>query len=143
MSPYSAEDHKGLLKAAVRDPNPVVFLENELLYGQSFNMSKEAMSEDFTLPIGKAKIEREGKDITLVAHTLQVGQCLEVAELLKKEDGVEAEVVNLRSIRPLDLDTIFASVRKTGRLVCVEGGFPAFGTGSEIAANVVESDTFD
>lgn len=106
-------------------------------------MSKEAMSDDFTLPIGKAKVEREGKDITLVAHTIQVGQCLEVAELLKKEDGVEAEVINLRSIRPLDLDTIFASVRKTGRLVTVEGGFPAFGTGSEIAANVVESDCFD
>ena len=117
ISPYSAEDCKGLLKAAIRDPNPVVFLENEILYGQSFNMSVEAMKDDFLLPIGKAKIEQQGKDITLVAHSRMVQLCLEAAQILKKEDDVEAEVINLRSIRPLDIPTIVKSVKKTNRCV--------------------------
>jgi pyruvate/2-oxoglutarate/acetoin dehydrogenase E1 component len=142
VSPWSAEDCKGLLKAAIRDPNPVVFLENEMLYGVSFPMSAEAMSDDFVLPIGKCKIEREGSDVTIVAHSKMVGHSLEAAELLAKE-GINAEVVNLRSIRPLDIDTIKASVKKTGRLLIVEGGFPAFGVGSEICAQIIESDAFD
>ncbi|GAA6000770.1 hypothetical protein JCM10207_004652 [Rhodosporidiobolus poonsookiae] len=144
VSPWSAEDCRGLLKAAIRDPNPVVVLENEILYGQTFKVSKEAQSTDYLLPIGKAKIERAGKDVTVVGHSRMVGLSLEAAEILKKEDGVEVEVINLRSIRPLDIDTILKSVQKTNRLVTVEGGFPMFGVGSEIAAQVIESpETFD
>lgn len=142
VSPWSAEDAKGLLKAAIRDPNPVVFLENELLYGVSFPVSDEALSKDFVLPIGKAKIEREGSDITIVAHSKCVGQSLEAADILAK-DGIKAEVINLRSIRPLDIDTIVASVKKTNRLISVEGGWPMFGVGSEISAQIMESEAFD
>ncbi|GEM11935.1 pyruvate dehydrogenase E1 component subunit beta [Rhodotorula toruloides] len=143
VSPWSAEDCRGLLKAAIRDPNPVVVLENEIMYGQTFKVSKEAQSTDFLLPIGKAKIERAGKDVTIVGHSRMVGFALEAAEVLAKEDGVECEVINMRSIRPLDIDTIKASVKKTNRLVTVEGGFPMFGVGSEIAAQIVESEAFD
>ncbi|KAI9142475.1 pyruvate dehydrogenase e1 component beta subunit [Paraphysoderma sedebokerense] len=143
VSPWSAEDAKGLLKAAIRDPNPVCVLENEILYGQSFDMSAEALSSDFVLPIGKAKVEREGKDVTIVAHSRAVGQSLEAADLLQKEHGISAEVINLRSIRPLDRDSIVASVKKTNRLVTVEGGWPHFGVGAEIAAQVMESEAFD
>jgi pyruvate dehydrogenase E1 component beta subunit len=133
VSPWSAEDCKGLLKvrkpsesipwalnqydaiqAAIRDPNPIVFLENEMLYGVSFPMSKEAMSDDFLLPIGKAKVERVGSDVTIVAHSKMVTHSLEAADLLAKE-GIKAEVINLRSIRPLDIDTIKESVKKTNR----------------------------
>lgn len=103
-------------KTAIRDPNPVVFLENEMLYGVSFPMSAEAMSDEFLLPIGKAKVEREGSDVTLVAHSKMVTHCLEAADILAKE-GVKAEVINLRSIRPLDIETIKASVKKTNRWV--------------------------
>jgi len=131
-----------LLQSAIRDPNPTVFLENEMLYGVSFPMSAEAMSDDFLLPIGKAKIEREGSDVTIVAHSKMVTHSLEAAEELAKE-GIKAEVVNLRSIRPLDIDTIKASVKKTNRLVIVEGGFPMFGVGSEICAQIIESEAFD
>lgn len=127
ISPWSAEDAKGLLKAAIRDPNPTVFLENEILYGVSFPVSKEAQRDDFVLPIGKAKVEKEGTDVTVVAHSRMVSLSLEAAELLEKEEGVKAEVINLRSIRPLDIDAIIASVKKTRRLVVVEGGFPMFG----------------
>ena len=102
-------------QAAIRDPNPVVFLENEILYGQSFEVSKEAQSTDFLLPLGKAKIERAGTDVTVVAHSRMVGLSLEAAEILHKEDGISIEVVNLRSIRPLDIETIVASVKKTNR----------------------------
>ncbi|KAG6872393.1 pyruvate dehydrogenase E1, beta subunit [Termitomyces sp. Mi166 len=142
VSPWSSEDCKGLLKSAIRDPNPVVFLENEMLYGVSFPMSAEAMSDDFLLPIGKAKVEREGSDITIVAHSKMVTHSMEAAEILAKED-IKAEVINLRSIRPLDIDTIIKSVKKTNRLVIVEGGFPMFGVGSEICAQIVESEAFD
>jgi len=130
------------LQSAIRDPNPVVFLENEMLYGVSFPMSAEAMSDEFLLPIGKAKVEREGSDVTIVAHSKMVTHSLEAADLLAKE-GIKAEVINLRSIRPLDIDTIKASVKKTNRLLIVEGGFPMFGVGSEICAQIVESDAFD
>ena len=142
VSPYSSEDARGLLKAAIRDPNPVVCLENEILYGHSFSVSQEALSEDFLIPIGKAKIERPGKDVTIVAHSMGVAHGLEAAESLAKE-GIEAEVINLRSIRPLDIDAIVESVKKTNRLVTVEGGFPAFGLGSEICAQVMETEAFD
>lgn len=113
-----------------------------MLYGVSFPMSAEAMSSDFLLPIGKAKVERPGSDVTIVAHSKMVTHSLEAAELLAKED-INAEVINLRSIRPLDIDTIKESVKKTNRLVIVEGGFPMFGVGSEICAQIVESEAFD
>lgn len=141
VSPYSSEDCRGLLKAAIRDPNPVVFLENELMYGVSFPVSEEVQNPDFTLPLGKAKVEREGSDITIVAHSRPVGFALEAAELLSKE-GINAEVINLRSIRPLDIDTIVQSVKKTNRLISVEGGWPMFGVGSEISAQIMESEAF-
>ncbi|KAH6657388.1 pyruvate dehydrogenase E1 component beta subunit [Truncatella angustata] len=134
VSPWSAEDAKGLLKAAIRDPNPVCVLENELLYGQSFPMSEAAQKDDFVIPIGKAKIERQGKDITIVTISRCVGQSLVAAEALKKNYGVEAEVLNLRSIKPLDVESIVNSVKKTGRLIAVTSDFPAFGIGSEILA---------
>ncbi|KAI9208222.1 thiamine diphosphate-binding protein [Polychytrium aggregatum] len=142
VSPWSAEDAKGLLKAAIRDPNPVCVLENEIMYGQSFEVTPEVLSNEFVLPIGKAKIELEGSDVTIVAHSRAVGQSLEAAAELAKE-GIKAEVINLRSIRPLDIDTIVKSVKKTNRIVTVEGGWPMFGVGSEIAAQIMESEAFD
>ncbi|KAF9268046.1 thiamine diphosphate-binding protein [Marasmius fiardii PR-910] len=142
VSPWNAEDCKGLLKSAIRDPNPVVFLENEMMYGVSFPVSSEVMSDNFLLPIGKAKVEREGSDVTIVAHSKMVTHSMEAAEALAKE-GIKAEVINLRSIRPLDIDTIKKSVKKTNRLLIVEGGFPGFGVGSEICAQIVESEAFD
>lgn len=142
VSPYSAEDARGLLKAAIRDPNPVVVLENEIMYGHTFPVSEEVLSEDFLVPIGKAKIERPGKDITFVTHSIGVDHAMNAAKLLQ-EEGIEAEVVNLRSIRPLDIETVIESVRKTNHLVTIEGGFPAFGLGSEICAQIMESEAFD
>ncbi|MCW8861083.1 MAG: pyruvate dehydrogenase complex E1 component subunit beta [Rhodospirillales bacterium] len=135
VAPWSGEDAKGLLKAAIRDPNPVVVLENELLYGQSFDVPE---SDDFVIPIGKAKIERAGADVTIVAFSIMVGVALEAAEQLAAE-GIEAEVINLRSIRPLDTETIVASVKKTNRLVTLEEGWPYAGIGSEIAAQMMEN----
>lgn len=113
-----------------------MFLENEILYGQSFQISQEALSDDFTIPIGKAKIERAGKDVTIVSHSIGMNYAMEAAEVLKKEEGVEAEVINLRTISPLDIDTIIDSVKKTNRIVTVESGFPFAGIGSEISATV-------
>jgi pyruvate dehydrogenase E1 component beta subunit len=138
VAPWSAEDAKGLMKAAIRDPNPVVVLENELLYGQAFPMSEAAQKDDFVLPIGKAKIERPGKDLTIVTLSRCVGQSLNAAAELKQKYGVEAEVINLRSVKPLDVETIIQSLRKTSRLMCVESGFPMFGVGSEILALSME-----
>ncbi|CAD6218594.1 unnamed protein product [Miscanthus lutarioriparius] len=137
LTPYSSEDTRGLLKAAIRDPDPVIFLENELLYGESFPVSAEVLDSSFCLPIGKAKIEREGKDVTITAFSKMVGYALQAAEILSKE-GISAEVINLRSIRPLDRAAINASVRKTNRLVTVEEGFPQHGIGAEICMSVVE-----
>lgn len=137
LTPYSAEDSRGLMKAAIRDPDPVIFLENELLYGESFPVSAECLDPSFCLPIGKAKIEREGKDVTITAFSKMVGYALQAARELEKE-GISAEVINLRSIRPLDRATINASVRKTSRLVTVEEGFPQHGIGAEICTSVVE-----
>ncbi|KAK9465864.1 thiamine diphosphate-binding protein [Lipomyces arxii] len=142
ISPYSAEDAKGLLKAAIRDPNVTVFLENEILYGEAFEMSEEAMSPDFIIPIGKAKIERAGTDVTLVAHSRNVELCLKAAEALAQEN-ISAEVINLRTVKPMDVPAIVKSVKKTNRIVAVDSGFPAFGFGSEIAAQIMESEAFD
>ncbi len=134
VAPYSGADAKGLMKAAIRDPNPVLVLENELLYGRTFDVPK---SSDFVLPIGKAKIERVGKDVTIVAYSLMVGVALQTAEKLA-EEGIDAEVINLRSIRPIDVETIAASIKKTNRIVSVEEGWPFAGIGSEIAAIAME-----
>ena len=133
LAPWSAADAKGLLKAAIRDPNPVIFLENEILYGQSFLVP----DGDVVTPIGVAKIERPGKDITLTAYSIMVGKALKAAEILA-EEGIDAEVINLRSIRPLDTQTIVESVKKTNRLVSCEEGWVTCGIGSEISAIVME-----
>ncbi|KAF2458047.1 pyruvate dehydrogenase E1 component beta subunit [Lineolata rhizophorae] len=138
VSPWSSEDAKGLLKAAIRDPNPVVVLENELLYGQSFPITPEAQKPDFVLPFGKAKIERPGKDLTMVTLSRCVGQSLVAAEQLKSKYGVEAEVINLRSIKPMDVEAIVKSVKKTGFMMAVESGFPSFGVGAELIALTCE-----
>jgi pyruvate dehydrogenase E1 component beta subunit len=134
ISPYFAADAKALLKAAIRDPNPVVFLENEIVYGRSFPVPK---LDDYVLPIGKARVIKPGKDVTLVAHSIAVGLILEAAEALAKE-GIDAELIDLRTLRPLDTDTVIESVKKTNRLVTVEQGWPVCSIGSEIASQVVE-----
>jgi pyruvate dehydrogenase E1 component beta subunit len=138
IAPYDAADAKGLLKAAIRDPNPVVFLEHELMYGTSFEIPD---MDDFVLPIGKAKIRREGTDVTITAHSRMVGFALEAAEQLA-EQGIEAEVIDLRTLRPLDTDTVIESVKKTNRIVCAEEGWGQHGVGAEIAARVV-AEAFD
>ena len=138
VAPWSGEDAKGILKAAIRDPNPVICLENEIMYGQSFAVPDDP---NFTVPIGKAKIEKSGSDVTIVAFSICVGYALDAAARLT-DAGIEAEVINLRSIRPLDIDTIVKSVEKTNRLVTVEEGWATCGIGSEIAARIVE-DAFD
>ena len=143
VSPYSSEDAKGLIKAAIRDPNPVVVLEHELLYGESFPMSKEAQSKDFVIPFGKAKIERPGNDVTMITFSKQVGLALEAAATLQEEHGIDVEVINLLSIRPIDRDTIIASAKKTGRVITVEQGWPQCGIGSEISAILMESEAFN
>lgn len=134
VSPWSAADAKGLLKAAIRDPNPVVFLENEILYGQSFEVPTDP---DYIIPIGRAKIERSGKDVTIVAFSIMVGKAMQAAEKLQ-EQGIDAEVINLRTIRPLDRYTILESVKKTNRIVTCEEGWPFAGIGAEIAALIGE-----
>mmetsp|Transcript_391 Transcript_391/g.899 ORF Transcript_391/g.899 Transcript_391/m.899 type:complete len:356 (-) Transcript_391:203-1270(-) len=140
--PYSAEDAKGMMKAAIRDPNPVILLENELMYGTEFDMSDEAMGKDYVTPFGKAKIEREGTDLTIVTVSRPVKFALEAADQLAKE-GISAEVINLRCIRPLDRDTIIKSVIKTNLLMTVEEGWPQHGIGAEILASIYESAAFD
>ena len=132
--PYSASDAKGLLKSAIRDPNPVIFLENEILYGRSFDVP--AM-EDFTIPFGKARIWREGSDITLVSFGIGMQYALEAAEQLAG-DGIEAEVIDLRSLRPIDYETVLASVQKTNRCVTVEEGFPVGSIGNHISAVIMQ-----
>jgi pyruvate dehydrogenase E1 component beta subunit len=134
VSPYSAADAKGLLKAAIRDPNPVVFLENEILYGHSFDVPTDP---DFVIEIGRAKILRRGTDVTITAFSLQVANALAAAERLA-EEGISAEVIDLRTIRPLDVATIVDSVKRTNRLVSVEEGWPFAGIGSEMAALMME-----
>jgi len=134
VSPSNAADAKGLLKAAIRNPNPVVFLENEILYGQTGMVPK---MDDFLLPIGKARIARTGKDVTIVSFSIGMTYALKAAEELATL-GIEAEVIDLRTLRPMDVDTIIASVRKTGRCITVEEGWPQSGIGSEISAQVME-----
>ena len=134
IAPYDAADAKGLLKAAIRDPNPVVFLEHEMMYGLEFDVPDV---EDYVLPIGKAKIRREGKDVTITAHSRMVGFALAAAEKLA-EEGIEAEVVDLRTLRPLDHETIVESVKKTNRLVSAEEGWGPMGVGAEVVARVIE-----
>ena len=134
LAPYSAADAKGLLRAAIQNPNPVIFLENEILYGQTFDVPTD---ENFILEIGKAKIEREGTHVTLVAYSIMVGIALKAAETLAAE-GIEAEVINLRSLRPMDTATIVKSVRKTNRIVTIEEGWPYAGIGAEINMQILE-----
>jgi pyruvate dehydrogenase E1 component beta subunit len=138
IAPYFAADAKGLLKAAIRDPNPVIFLENEIVYGRSFPVPK---LDDFVLPIGKARVCRPGTDVTIVAYSITVGQALEAAEKLA-EEGIEAEVIDLRTLRPLDMDTVLESVKKTNRIVTIEQAWPVCSIGSEISARVA-LDAFD
>lgn len=134
IAPYDAADCKGLLKAAIRDPNPVVFLENELMYGESFEIPDV---EDYVLPIGKAKVRREGTDVTIVSYSIAVGSSLRAADMLA-EEGISAEVIDLRTIRPLDMDTIIESVKKTNRVVVAEDGWPQCSVSSEISARLME-----
>ncbi|MGB1546268.1 MAG: pyruvate dehydrogenase complex E1 component subunit beta, partial [Candidatus Puniceispirillaceae bacterium] len=134
VSPWSAADAKGLLKSAIRDPNPVIFLENEVMYGQSFDVPEH---EDWVVPIGKAKVVRPGSDVTITAFSIMVGKALEAAEKLAAE-GIDAEVIDLRTIRPLDTETIVESVKKTSRLISCEEGFPFAGIGSELAVQMME-----
>jgi pyruvate dehydrogenase E1 component beta subunit len=134
IAPYDAADAKGLLKAAIRDPNPVVFLEHEMMYGTEFDIPDV---EDWVVPIGKAKVRRQGKDVTITAHSRMVGLALKAADELAAE-GIEAEVIDLRTLRPLDHETILESVRKTNRLVSAEEGWGPMGVGAEIVARVVE-----
>jgi pyruvate dehydrogenase E1 component beta subunit len=133
VMPYTAADAKGLLKAAIRDPNPVIFLENEILYGQTFDVPKG----DHVLPIGKARIHKAGKDVTLVSFSIGMTYCLKAMAELEK-DGIDVELIDLRTIRPMDLPTIIESVKKTGRLVVVEEGFPQNSVGTEIATRVMQ-----
>jgi pyruvate dehydrogenase E1 component beta subunit len=138
IAPYSAADAKGLLKAAIRDPNPVIFLENEIVYGRSFPVPK---IDDYVLPIGKARIVRPGKDVTLVSYSISVGTCEEAAEKLAAE-GIDAEIIDLRTLRPLDIETVVASVKKTNRIVTVEQAWPVCSIGSEVCSRVA-LDAFD
>jgi pyruvate dehydrogenase E1 component beta subunit len=138
VAPYTAADAKGLLKSAIRDPNPVVFLENEILYGHKFDVPQ---LDDFLVPIGKARIARVGKDVTLVSFGIGMMHALKAAEALERE-GIDAEVIDLRTIRPMDSETIIQSVKKTGRCVTVEEGWPQSGVGAEIMAKIME-DAFD
>ena len=161
VAPYSSEDARGLMKSAIRDENPVVVLENELLYGTPFPVSDEAQDKDFVIPFGKSKVEREGKDISVITFSRQVGHALEVAKKLEGE-GISVEVINLRydvlstsciilliislisrSLRPLDREGIIKTAKKTGRVVTVEEGWPQCGIGAEIAAILFESEAFD
>ncbi len=134
VMPYSASDAKGLLKQAIRDPNPVIFLENEIMYGQSFEVPD---LPDFTIPFGKARIWREGTDVTIVSFSIGMKYALEAADLLAK-DGVSAEVIDLRTLRPIDYDTVLASVQKTNRCVTVEEGFPVGSIGDHLASTIMQ-----
>ncbi|HKH69257.1 MAG TPA: pyruvate dehydrogenase complex E1 component subunit beta, partial [Reyranella sp.] len=134
VAPFSAADYKGLLKAAIRDPNPVIFLENEMLYGHTGEVPK---LDDYVIPIGKARIVRSGKDVTLISWSNGMSYALKAADELAKE-GIEAEVIDLRTLRPMDTETIIASVKKTGRAVTVEEGWQQSGVGAEIAARIME-----
>jgi len=142
VAPYDVEDARGLLKAAIRDDNPVVCLENEMMYGRQFRVSDAVLDKDFLIPLGKAKIQLEGTDVTITAFSRGVGIALDAAKLLA-DQGISVEVINLRSIRPLDRDAIVNSVKKTSRLVTLEEGWPQSGIGAEIIALINDTDAFD
>jgi pyruvate dehydrogenase E1 component beta subunit len=135
VAPYTAADAKGLLKSAIRDPNPIVFLENEILYGQSFDVPK---MDDFLVPIGKARIARSGDHVTLVTWGIGMGYALKAADELARE-GIEAEIIDLRTLRPMDTETVVRSVMKTGRCVTIEEGWPQSGVGAEIGMRIMEN----
>jgi pyruvate dehydrogenase E1 component beta subunit len=142
VMPYDCEDYKGLTKAAIRDNNPVMILEHELMYGVSMPLSDEAQDKDFVIPIGKAKTMVEGTDVSVITFGKNVGLALEAAEVMATK-GVSVEVINLRSLRPLDIDAITATAKKTGRVVTLESGWPQNGIGAEIAAILMETDAFN
>jgi len=133
IAPYDAQNAKGLLKSAILDPNPVIFLENELLYGEKFDIADDVEP----IPLGRAQIVKKGSDITIVTFSIMVGKCLEAAKQLE-EEGVNAEVIDLRTLRPLDIDTVLFSLRKTNKIVFVEEGFPFAGVGAELTTQIVE-----
>ena len=143
LMPYDAEDAKGLLTAAILDDDPVCVLEDEIMYGQTFQVDGRVMEPGFTVPIGQAKVMRAGRDVTVVAMGRWVGVALRAAEALRADEGVDVEVVNLRTVRPMDEATILESVMRTHHCVTVEGGFPQNGVGAEICARVMESEAFD
>ena len=143
VSPWNIEDCRGLIKAAIRDDDPVVVLENEMMYGVEFDVDPKIMDKEFLIEIGKAKIERPGTDVTITAHAKMVGHSLQAAEILQRDHNISCEVINLRTIRPLDRKAIIASVKKTNRIVNVEEGWPQCGIGAEIAASLMETDAFD
>jgi len=143
LAVYDSEDARGLLKAAIRDPDPCIVFENELLYGTEFEVSEAALDKDFVAPIGKVRVMKEGTDMTIISHGSVVGKAVEAAQIAKEKYGINCEVINLRTLRPLDREGILASVKKTHRLVTVEEGWPQCGIGAEIAALVMESDAFD
>jgi pyruvate dehydrogenase E1 component beta subunit len=143
VTPWNCADNLGLLRSAIRDNDPVVFLENEMMYNSEFELTPEQMDPNWTLPIGKAHIEREGTDVTITAFAKMVGFSLEAAKILQEQHGINCEVINLRSLRPLDRPTIIQSVMKTNRIVNVEEGWPQHGVGAEIAALLMESEAFD
>ena len=134
VAPYNASDAKGLLKAAIRDPNPVVFLENEILYGQSFDVPD---LEDHVLPIGKARVHQQGSDVTFVTFGIGMRYAIEAAEALSG-DGISVEIIDLRTIRPIDMATVITSLKKTNRCLTIEEGFPQSGVGAEISAQIME-----
>jgi pyruvate dehydrogenase E1 component beta subunit len=136
IAPYSASDSKGLLKAAIKNPNPVIFLEHELLYGQSFDIEDD--SDSSYIEIGKAQVVKEGKDITIISFSYAMNACIEACEKLQSDHGINAELIDLRTIRPLDIDTIVESVKKTNKVICVEEGWSYSGIGSEIIAQINE-----
>lgn len=137
IAPYSADDHKGLLKSAIRNPNPVVFLENEILYGREEEIENEKLADDYLVEIGKARIWKRGTDITIATFSIQVGKAMEAAQELEKV-GISAEVIDLRTLRPLDIDTVVRSVKNTNRLLLIEEGWPFAGICAEIAMEVME-----
>ena len=143
VSPWNIEDCRGLLKASIRDNDPVVFLENEMMYGVEFDIDPKIMDKDYLIPIGKAKIERPGTDVTITAHAKMVGHSLQAAEILQRDHNISVEVINLRTLKPLDRNTIIQSVKKTNRIVNVEEGWPQCGIGAEIAAILMETEAFD
>lgn len=141
--PYSGADNIGMMRAAIRDPDPVIFLENEIMYNQEFDLTPEQLDPNWTVPIGKARIDRPGKDVTITAYSKMVGHSLAAAEILKSEHDIDCEVINLLSLRPLDRPTVIESIKKTNRIVNVEEGWPQHGVGAEIAGLIMESDAFD